>query len=317
MVTLSECKHRALDVGWFHAGSTQKSNAELDTLVKGVLLRDDFNTQDLRGFSTKAEHTRLDNAVDSKLDPKERLFPLHSGWERRSVKLALPAPKIKQKEADAPVFEVSGVMMWPLLAVMTEAFQGPEFQSFHITPFEECWDPLFQSRDRSSTTPATLINITRAPFTQLPPRHQWLYSEIYTSRKMMAAYCSLSVDPNVETIIAAFMFWSDSTHLANFGTASLWPLYTFFGNCSKHSRLKLSLHHCHHQAYIPSVSYMRRCTTTYHFLSFRILSMMTTITRPLGSLRQRRCLLISNESFYRVFGTCSSQQSSSPRMSME
>ncbi|KDQ29950.1 hypothetical protein PLEOSDRAFT_1074586 [Pleurotus ostreatus PC15] len=236
---------------WFHAGSTQKSNAELDTLVKGVLLRDDFNTQDLRGFSTKAKHTRLDNAVDSKLDPKERLFPLHSGWERRSVKLALPAPKIKQKEADAPVFEVSGVMMRPLLAVMTEAFQGPEFQSFHITPFEECWDPLFQSRDRSSMTPASLIKITRALFTQLPPRHQWLYNEIYTSRKMMAAYHLLPADPNVETIIAAFMFWSDSTHLANFGTASLWPLYTFFGNCSKYSRLKPSLHHCHHQAYIP------------------------------------------------------------------
>ncbi|KAF4580432.1 hypothetical protein EYR40_003148 [Pleurotus pulmonarius] len=141
---------------WFHAGSTQKSNVELDTLVKGVLLRDDFNTQDLRGFSTKAEHTRLDNAVDSKLDPKERLFPLHSGWEQHSVKLALPAPKIKQKEADAPVFEVSGVMMRPLLAVMTEAFQGPEFQSFHITPFEECWDPLFQSRDPPPATPMAL-----------------------------------------------------------------------------------------------------------------------------------------------------------------
>ncbi|KAF7436281.1 hypothetical protein PC9H_003110 [Pleurotus ostreatus] len=78
---------------WFHAGSTQKSNAELDTLVKGVLLRNDFSTEDLRGFSTKAEHNRLDDAADPKINPMNRLFPHHGGWERRSVKIALPAPK--------------------------------------------------------------------------------------------------------------------------------------------------------------------------------------------------------------------------------
>ncbi|KAF9494119.1 hypothetical protein BDN71DRAFT_1508017 [Pleurotus eryngii] len=66
---------------WFHTGSAQKSNAELDTLVKMVLLRDDFSTQDLRGFSTKAEHNCLDDAVNAKIDPMNRLFPLHAGWE--------------------------------------------------------------------------------------------------------------------------------------------------------------------------------------------------------------------------------------------
>ncbi|KAF9494120.1 hypothetical protein BDN71DRAFT_1393819 [Pleurotus eryngii] len=69
----------------------------------------------------------------------------------------------------------------------------------------------------------------------------------------MAAHHSLPVDPHIETIIAAYMFWSDSTHLVNFGTTSLWLLYMFFGNCSKYLRLKPTLHHCHHQAYIPSL----------------------------------------------------------------
>jgi hypothetical protein len=50
------------------------------------------------------------------------------------------------------------------------------------------------------------------------------------------------------------MFWSDSTHLANFGTASLWPLYLFFGNLSKWVRSKPRAGACHHVAYLPKVS---------------------------------------------------------------
>jgi hypothetical protein len=38
----------------------------------------------------------------------------------------------------------------------------------------------------------------------------------------------------LETVVAAVMLWSDSTHLASFGTASLWPIYLFLGNQSKY-----------------------------------------------------------------------------------
>ncbi|TEB34882.1 hypothetical protein FA13DRAFT_1707097 [Coprinellus micaceus] len=34
-------------------------------------------------------------------------------------------------------------------------------------------------------------------------------------------------------VVAAIMLWSDSTRLANFGTAKLWPVYMFLGNLSK------------------------------------------------------------------------------------
>jgi len=49
------------------------------------------------------------------------------------------------------------------------------------------------------------------------------------------------------------MFWSDTTHLANFGTAKLWPIYMFFGNLSKYTRAEPSSHACYHVAYIPSL----------------------------------------------------------------
>ena len=58
----------------------------------------------------------------------------------------------------------------------------------------------------------------------------------------------------LERVIASLMLWSDSTHLANFGTASLWLLYLFFGNQSKWVRRKPKTSSCHHVAYIPKVS---------------------------------------------------------------
>jgi len=54
-------------------------------------------------------------------------------------------------------------------------------------------------------------------------------------------------------VILALMIWSDSTHLASFGTASLWPIYLYFGNQSKYTRAKPSAFAAHHLAYIPKV----------------------------------------------------------------
>jgi len=54
-------------------------------------------------------------------------------------------------------------------------------------------------------------------------------------------------------IVAAMMLWSDSTHLANFGTASLWPVYLFFGNQSKYTHTKPTSYAAHHVAYLPTV----------------------------------------------------------------
>ncbi|KAJ7119214.1 hypothetical protein C8R43DRAFT_901112, partial [Mycena crocata] len=73
--------------------------------------------------------------------------------------------------------------------------------------------------------------------------------------------------PNLETIIAAFMFWSDGTHLANFGTASLWPLYTSFGNQSKYTRAKPTSNASHHQAYFPSLP---GCLKDFYFTTFNL-----------------------------------------------
>jgi hypothetical protein len=172
------------------------------------------------------------------------------------VKLKLPAPKICVPEAEAAEFEVSGILYRPLLDVMIETFQSPDFEKLHLTPFQYRWDPNHDpdNPDVPMNDINVILDVNGLP--PLPAGHKLLHGEIYTSPSMLKEHSSLpqTAQPHLETIIAAYMFWSDSTHLANFGDASLWPLYTYFGNQSKYSRAKPTANAGHHQAYFPSVS---------------------------------------------------------------
>ena len=75
---------------------------------------------------------------------------------------------------------------------------------------------------------------------------------------MLEEQARISAAPGVpgcmlESVIVAIMLWSDSTHLANFGNAALWPVYMFIGNLSKYTHAKPTSFSAHHLAYIPNV----------------------------------------------------------------
>ncbi|KAF9521934.1 hypothetical protein CPB83DRAFT_872126 [Crepidotus variabilis] len=55
---------------------------------------------------------------------------------------------------------------------------------------------------------------------------------------------------NRTPVCIGLMIWSDSTHLASFGTATLWPIYLYIRNQSKYIRAKPSEFAAHHLAYI-------------------------------------------------------------------
>ena len=109
----------------------------------------------------------------------------------------------------------------------------------HWLPFQEHWKPNKDAR---------------------PER---IYSELYNSDAFIFEHQRvidrLSVTegplPRMEAVIVGIMLWSDSTHLANFGSASLWPIYMFVGNLSKYIRGRTSLLVAQHLAYIPKVCY--------------------------------------------------------------
>lgn len=234
---------------WAHSGSNMKSLAELDRLVHDVVLKEDFEIAHLIDFSARRENERSDKSSagtsSAPSDSSSKPSKPSDGWTNTSVKIRLPAYKHKVDSEDkAPEFEVPDVIFRPLLDVMKEAFEGPDFEQFHLTPFEHMWDPSHGNDTAAGDT------TTHSPS---EPIHQRLYGEMYTSPAMLEAHEALPIDPLHECVVAAFMFWSDSTHLANFGTASLWPLYTFFGNQSKYTRAKPTSNAAHHQAYIPSL----------------------------------------------------------------
>ena len=98
-------------------------------------------------------------------------------------------------------------------------FQSPLASQYHFLPFK-----LYR------TSPTT-------------GEHECIYSEIYNSDSFIKEHDWVQRAPvpdddwncKQEKTVAALMFWSDATHLANFGTAKLWPIYMFLGNLSKYT----------------------------------------------------------------------------------
>jgi len=219
-------------MNWFYSGSPTKSVANLQSLVDDVLLAPDFKVSDLKDFNARRELRRLDGEANS--DGASVHLKTQNAWRESTVKLKLPAEKVCQKEADAPILEIPGVYHRSLIEVITTALQDSSAKSFHYTPFSLFWQ----------ATPDS------------PPER--IYSEIYNSDAFLEEHRKVKElppepGPQYEHAIAALMLWSDATQLAQFGTASLSPVYAFFGNQSKYDRAKPSQFAAHHVACFPSV----------------------------------------------------------------
>ena len=220
-------------MNWMWTGSAMKSVSEMVRLVD-FLKSDDFKKEDITGFDVRKETTNLDKSLefDKTHDGSDGS---HDGWREAEIEIQVPDGQIHASDDDIPTFSVPGLHYRSLTAIIKSAFQDPASKCFHYTPFKCFWKP--------------------GP-TEPPQR---VHDKIYSSDAMVEAYVELWNGPrepgcDLEQVIAAVMYWSDSTHLANFGTAALWPLYIFFGNQSKWLRGKPRTASCHHAAYIPKAS---------------------------------------------------------------
>ena len=214
---------------WMNTGSRSKSEGEVNRLVNEVLNAPDFSAEDLQGFNAHRENGHLDAA--------NKTSPLDDGFQVASVTIEVPIGEPRDSETSRS-YSIPGLHYRKLLNVIKAAFQDPLSRYFHLTPF-------------------SLMH--RSPVTGVEQR---VYGELYHSDAFIKEHHRVQNrsrpppdDPGckLEKVIAALMFWSDSTHLANFGTAKLWPIYLFFGNLSKYIRSRPSSGACNHLAYIPSV----------------------------------------------------------------
>jgi hypothetical protein len=211
-----------------NSGSNQKSETEVARLVKEVILEKDFDITHLEDFSVKRCLRKLDNDSGGSRNIK---FP--DDWIKANVAIDIPT---KLGEGDTRSFSVPGFHFRPLVEVIRSAFAAIQANAFHLSPFKRLWkDPLDGHEER-------------------------IFDELYTSDSWLDAQDELQKLPrepgcSLERVIAGLMFFSDATHLANFGTAKAWPLYMYFGNMTKYARSAPKSGACHLVGFLPSVSF--------------------------------------------------------------
>jgi hypothetical protein len=220
---------------WATTGSSRKSEREVNRLANEVIGATDFKPADLSGFNTRREHKRFDLSEHSKGEPFSG-----DGWREKPVEISIPTG-IRDARGNGRKFTVSNLHHRSLLHVMKSALKDVTARYFHFSPFKRLW-----------MTPSGI--------------EERCFDEVYTSDVFLEAHEKLQQEPNepnckLEKVVLGLMFWSDSTHLASFGTAKAWPLYLYFANLSKYFRGKPNFGASHHVAYIPAVSFQFDLTT--------------------------------------------------------
>ena len=193
--------------------------------------------EELSRFNAATELRRLDEFA-------ARSLIAGGPWKTGSVRIRMPCMRSNKPpfttEGEAPEFEVPGIQYRSLVNIITSKIKDPSTSgSFVHRPFTEWWHP---------------------PGSSKPIR---IYGEAYSSdiaiklSEGVKGVPPLAEHPDMESVVVLLMLGSDATHLASFGTASLWPLYIFFGNMSKYDSSKPSEFPACHLAYLPKVGHIR------------------------------------------------------------
>jgi hypothetical protein len=218
-----------------HHSGTPLQSVQKTTEIAHILgsLGSDLNPLDLVNFDARLENKKLDTYLTSASDG---VLQREDGWIASSVRIRLPLDKKKMLETEAAQFEVGGIYHRDIIDIISSVYGSDVVRTFNHVPFKQFWR---QSEDA-------------------PPER--LYGEIYNSDAMLdvdndICNCGFpgSDSDSLEAISVPILLYSDSTHLANFGSASSWPVYLFFGAQSKYVRGSPTASACHHIAYMPEV----------------------------------------------------------------
>jgi hypothetical protein len=223
---------------WEDSKSLNKSASETDRIAH-LLGNSDIDAdelkRDLASFSHSREVTRLDRYMS---DPTTALSE-RNGWKCTNISIPLPCDGVKVRESAAERLAIDGVYVQDPIELIVSRYST--CRHFHYTPFELLWTP-------GPGEPSQRIR-----------------SNIFSSKAMLEADSevqNIKLNPNeddVERVVAPIIFASDSTHLAQFGDASLWPVYQMYGAEDQYIRSMPTVGSCDHIAYVPSVSSIFSC----------------------------------------------------------
>jgi hypothetical protein len=223
---------------WMMMGSGRKSEAEVTRLVHEVIKSEDLDHNHFIGFNAHTEMKYFDKSENAPGTESDGMLNLsQDAWKESTISISVPT---REQHAggngNGQDFMVPGLFHRSLAGVVHAVFTEKAAKWFHLTPFKRVW---------------------KSP---LSGQEQRVYDELYTSDGWMTAQDKIKKQRRdngckLEHVIAGLMLWSDVTHLAQFGTASAWPVYLFFRNQSKYARASPNPGACHPIAFIPTVSF--------------------------------------------------------------
>ncbi|KAG6905506.1 hypothetical protein DXG01_002327 [Tephrocybe rancida] len=208
---------------WYWNEGAQKSQQSFKSLIS-IVGDKNFNPDDVRAVNWKKINTKLGlNNWD-----KDEWEEADAGWRVSSVSIQVPFHS-NTAHPGVHEFVVKSFYHRSLVSVILEKLQQNKMDipHFHLELYDLMWRTHLQKE---------------------PIR---LHGKIYTSSSFAKAHSDLQATPHepgcdLPCYVVALMFWSDGTHLTDFGTASLTPLYMQFGNDSKYWHCKPSAHLTEH-----------------------------------------------------------------------
>ncbi|KAH9855280.1 hypothetical protein C2E23DRAFT_724903 [Lenzites betulinus] len=225
---------------WFHDSSLTKSKQDFNDLID-LLSSQGFSITDIHGVRAEGLQKKIDT-----YDHPRGTFSAEDGWLESSVEIPLPKSKTSHaSEEAAPTFQVNGVFHRRLAPMIRAAAEDTRFASqYHWIPHKRYWLP----------------RALRRGLAQGKPRAYRVFTDMYNSNAANCEFEKIRAQPrnpadsaDVEYAMFELMLWSDATHLTQFGSASLWPIYLYLGNLSKYIRGMPTEFAAHHLAYIPEL----------------------------------------------------------------
>jgi hypothetical protein len=235
----------------------KKTQDNRDSL-RDLLVRDDFNNSDLKGVNFK----KLDLDLASN-DIEAPWIHDGEGWQHAAVTIRVPLMKrqtqASRREAASEQQRISrgeglsafqdessavgepltipGLWYKDICSEIKNTFEHDEAaKNFVFDPYL-----MYHSRPNSTDGPEPV------------------YSELFSSKAVVDEDIRLQNSPrepgcDLPRALVMMMYWSDSTHVTQFGHSKVWPAYLFYGNQTKYESSRPTCHAAHHIAYFPSVS---------------------------------------------------------------
>lgn len=217
---------------WFWDRGNQKSRNDFKELVD-IVGDPSYDPKQVGGANWAKIDRQLGGNNYDKYNEWEDKEEEDAGWNNTPISIEVPFTN-RAIHPGTKQFTVPNFYHRSLVDVIQEKMANPVHdRTFHYEPYELRFD--------SGHLPETRV-----------------HGELYTSPAFIQAHNNLQASPaepgcDRPRVVLGLMFSSDSTHLTSFGSASIWPLYCYFGNESKYRRCKPTEGLCSHIAYFQKV----------------------------------------------------------------